>query len=314
MKRPRSLFLLALLLLGGCAADGGPVGTGIAAISGNVVAVDTATDGATAESGLATALPFPVTVSIDEAPGIADTTDAEGNFELRGEFSGALTLRFRGDGIDATTPIDIPAGSVLVLEDVTLRRQSVEPANVRQLEFLGRIVMVDCVDDANGVLLVDDRAPGRNQFLVRISADTEITRRGGRPLACTALRVGDEVGIQGEVRLRTDRTIDALAIVVAPKNPPPDPGPVQPVRFTGTVVAADCTAEVLLLASVNGGTRVRLVPTTRYFTPDGHGGRRPIACTDLAPRGHVEGNGTVRLNNPGAIVAETIVFRPATRG
>lgn len=313
MNRLRSFCFLALLFLGGCAADGGPVGTGIAAISGNVVAVDTTDGAAAADTGSAAALPFPITVSIDEAPAVADTTDTDGNFELRGDFSGALTLRFRGDGIDAATEVDLPAGSVLVLEDVRLRRQAVEPANVRQLEFVGRIVMVDCVDDVTGVLLVDDRAPAVNQFLVRISSDTALARRGGKAIGCSALRVREEVAIQGEVRLRTDRTIDALAIVVAPKSPSPGPEPEQPVRFTGTVITVDCAAQMLTLATPTGGTRIRLVPTTRYFVPDGRGGFLPIRCSDLAPRGHVEGQGTLRLNNPGAITADRIVFRPAAR-
>ena len=316
MKRLRILCLLAFPLLAGCVAvDGGPVGTGVAAISGNVVAVDpTAAAALATDSASVATLPFPVTVTLDEAPTVTDTTDANGNFELRGSFSGSLTLRFKGASLDVTTTVDVPAGSVVVLQDIRLRAGRVEPDNVRQLDFRGRIVMVDCAADGAGELLVDDRAPAVNQFLVRLATDTELSRRGGRTLTCSDLRVGDAVGVQGEIRLSTDRTIDALAVVVDPAAPEPEPGPERPLRFTGTVVSVDCSAGNLVLMTRTGGARIHLLPTTKYFVQPARPEPQPATCADITAGGFVQGNGMVRLHDPGAVNAERVIFRPAISG
>jgi hypothetical protein len=92
MKAPairpsRHRLVLLLALLAGCAGaeGGGPIGTGItSSVAGNVVAV--VDDGGASEAA-ALAVPA-VAVSIDEAPGVATITDADGNFTLEGDFSG----------------------------------------------------------------------------------------------------------------------------------------------------------------------------------------------------------------------------------
>lgn len=308
MTRLRPLCSLLCLLLAGCAADGGPVGTGIAAIRGNVAAVDLAAD-LPAPVPAAGALPFRVTVSLDEVPGIRDTTDPEGNFTLRGAFAGTLTLRFRGPGLDVAMPVDVPAASVVVLENIRLRRQAVEPAVVRALDFVGSIALVECSGATAGELLVDDRAPGRNQFLVRLSADTVLTGPDGRRLECAVLRPGTLVRLAGEAGRRGQRTIDATEIVVDPPRPVPRADAVRPVRLVGTVVTVDCAGGLVELATLTGTTRVRLTPTTQILAaaPGGPVPAAPLRCADIIPGSRVDGSGMLSLAAPGTITAERIV-------
>jgi len=304
--RSRLLGILSLLALAGCSADGGPVGTGItsSAITGNVVAVET---GAAAE-GHGARLDVTVRVTLDEVPGIEDTTDENGNFELEGDFSGPLTLRFATAAVEATQAIDIPTGSTTVLEDITVRPQRIETASVRQLGFLGRIDVADCTD---GTLLVNDRRVQPRQFLVRIVSETLIEHHFGEQLDCTDLVPTTFVEVQGIVR--GDRTIEALAITVSPPPPPPQPPAVRRVRFSGNVTLIDCRGGVLLLGSPAGRSRLHLRPSTQYLREDAAMNRVPSTCSAIAIGDRVQGSGLLRIAAPGAIEADLVISRPPLR-
>src|SRR2546422_9392214 len=114
MKWPRSLVLLlgAAVCLS-CTSGGGPVGTGISSISGNVVDVQTDM-GAAASSGSAAALPR-IQVSIDGLPDVSTMADAIGNFELSGDFTGTITLRFTVPEFMESPQLPVPADAVAVL-------------------------------------------------------------------------------------------------------------------------------------------------------------------------------------------------------
>jgi hypothetical protein len=310
----RLIGLLIIALASSCAtSDGGPVGTGISAsaITGNVVAIEEALS---PPQGSGARIDRVIHVSIDEAPGIEATTDDEGTFELIGEFAGPITLRFRAARIDATRKLDVPAGSTVVLEDIEIRREQVEAAAVRQLDFFGQTTFVNCED---GILLVDDRRPQPNQFLVHLLPETIVVDREGRELPCAALQSRSSVKIEGIVRLRTDRTIEALSIIVAPPPPPPNPPVIRAVRFVGTASQIDCGRGLLELASANETSRIRLVRSTQYFHEPQPGRQVPATCSELVQGDHVQGSGLLRLDAPGTIEAQIIVFRqprPPNRG
>ena len=250
-------LLLCLFPFAAACSDGGPVGTGISRsqLSGTVIAVDES-------GGGAAALDTPVQVSIDEAPGVETTTDAAGYFELSGEFSGALTLRFAATAVAAATTVDVPLGASLELDDIRLRRGVVEFSRPRLRRFTGRVALVDCSLDTPGAaeVLVDDRTGLANQFLVRISADTALLSGNGDDLPCGQIKLRDRIAVEGVIL--PDRTVAAIAIIVAP----PAAAQTQPlveVRFRGTVAVVNCDSGLVeFIDDVTGRTRLRIEPTS----------------------------------------------------
>lgn len=295
MTRLRYACLCLLVLMLGC-ADGGPVGTGISSlsgISGNVVSVDAANGGGGAVAG--------VRVSIDEAPGLETVTDAGGNFELSGNFAGAVTLRFRTGGITATEQVDVPDDSNVVLQDIVVRRGTVQIETVRVLGFFGQVALVDC--DAR-LLLVNDRRAVPNQFLVRITEDTVLIRGDGRALRCTDIDAGNSVAVEGAVRF-VDRTIAAFTLTVGPAPPGSRP-PILEVRIRGRAAVISCAGGMLLLEDpATGRTRLRLSEQTA-ITRNG----APIACDAILLGDQVEGRGTINVRRPEVVEALALTIRP----
>jgi hypothetical protein len=292
-----SALLLAATLAACAGADGGPIGTGITtSVVGNVV--DVADAGGTSQG-----LP-PVTVSIDEAPELETTTDAEGNFALDGDFAGAVTLRFRTPDYAVTQPVDVPSGAVLVLSDLELSPGGVEAQAGRQIGFVGRVQAVDC---AAGVLVVADRREPPNEFRVTLLPETIVQRRGGEPASCEDVAPGDQLGIDGVVTLRAGRVVTALRVVLAAEPAPPDP--VREVPFSGRVAAIACARGALTLAGDEARTRLLLSAGTSLTRRDG----TPLACEDLRLGDQATGLGRVRLARPGTIEATTVVVTPASR-
>lgn len=299
MRRLCTLLAAFAALLVGCSADGGPVGSGISSsIGGNIVGVDQ--NVSTTDSGGGATLPA-VTVSIDQHPGISTTTDSDGTFELDGDFSGQITLRFRTGQIVATQALDIPAGSTTVLQDITVRPQRIDLGGARQLGFFGHIRLVDCTD---GTLLVDDRRSIANQFLVHLLPQTVISTADGQPLQCSDLHDGDPIGIQGLIRL-SDLTIDAVGITVAPP-PPGAPQPVQQLRFVGTAAFINCQLG-LLVREVSGTVRINILPST-VITDDQ---QQPLPCTAIQVGDHIDGQGSIKIRRPDVVDAISMVVTPA---
>jgi hypothetical protein len=300
MKRVRWLWLLLCAAVIGC-ADGGPVGTGIgsSSISGNVAAVDT--------SMRSTALMESVHVSIAEMPSIEDTTDADGNFELTGDFSGPVTVRFTAGQVGATTePIDIPLGAEVVLSDVQLRAGVVRYVKPQVRRFFGRIALVDCTVDVPGAaeILADDRKPATaNQFLIRLSPDTVIIGGNGVVLQCNQLKNTDAIAIEGVIR--SDRTIDAIVVVIAPP-PPTDAQPVVEVRFRGTVDIVNCTSGNIQMTDDMAGER-RLRLRARSVLVDA--ALQPTTCDTISVGSRIEGKG-LKVGRTAALDVVRITIRP----
>src|SRR5262245_42916184 len=154
MKWLNSLLVLVCAVCVGC-VDGGPAGTGISpisAITGNIVGVDTVS-GTVAKNIVAATLPQ-IQVSLDGHPQLAAAADDSGNFTLRGNFSGTVTLRFAVPQFQVTQQLDVPAGSTVVLQDVDLGPSGVVIQAARQLQFFGSVDLIDCED---GTLLIHER-------------------------------------------------------------------------------------------------------------------------------------------------------------
>ena len=299
MTRVRvSLLALLVMALGCSSSDGGPVGSGISAstVSGNVVAVQT-----NAATTVATGALPPISVSIDEVQGLTTEVDAGGNFELSGDFSGAITLRFTTPQFVATQPLDVPAGSAIVLADISLQPNAVDPASTRQLEFRAVVDLVDC---ASGELLVhDQRGTGPpNQFMVRLADDTTIASADGQSQTCADMQEGTQIAVEGVVQV-SDRTIVAVEITIAPQPGGGGPQPSRPVHFSGQIVSIDCTTgDIVLDDNQNGRSRLQLTANTEI---NGSGGRR-LRCSDLAPNDSVGGDGVILLQRPGLISVLTL--------
>ncbi len=294
----RTLCILCIATLIGCASsDGGPVGSGISSVSGNVIAVSDSTARGTA----AAAVPA-VRVTIDEVVGIEDTTDAGGNFELAGHFSGMVTLRFTVGTVTVTQRIDVPAGSTTVLADIQIRPQAVMAGAARQLGFYGEVAFVDC---SAGILLVNDRKRQADQFMVRLSSETVLVRGDNQPLQCADVHAGDRITIDGLTRF-SDRTVDAVTVTIAP----PKGGTQQPIhqlRFFGTVAVVSCESGMLVITDdANRRTRLRLLDGSVIVGPD----QRALSCQGIDAGDHVDGRGNINIRMPGAIDVMRMVVTP----
>ena len=309
MKWLRSWLIVLAVIAAGCTSDGGPVGTGIStssAISGNVVAVQTTTNTATANSAAAP-LP-PIGVSIDGLPNVATMADSSGNFALDGNFAGTLTLRFTVPQFQVTQLLDVPAGSAVVLQNIELQPDGVVAQAVHELDFFGTVDLVDCGDHT---LLVHGRGPDDMQVLVHLDDRTSVVDAAGRTQSCTAIRVGLTVAIEGTVAYATDRTVSALTVTIAPRPPSPPP-PVIDVPFSGTLAALDCNADAGFIVIDDSVQRTSLELTPNTDISDAMGA---LGCQDLQLGDLVRGRGQINLRMPGVIVASDIrVIGPPNSG
>ena len=310
--RRRFIWPLLAALLAACASsEGGVVGSGISAVTGNVVLVaDSA--GSSSQNGL----PFALQVALDGAPNVVTTTDADGNFSLSGDFAGPITLRFADSRSAAELgqfALEVPVGSTTVLENIEIRPDNpaptrVTPEVVKQFDTFGRIQTADCGADGSGELLIVDEsgaAPTR-QFLVRVLTDTEIARADGAPLDCSDLARGDRVGVDGV--LRGDLTIAALQVVVAPQRGPAPETQVRSTQTRGRVSRTDCVAGLLQIldARVDPPFQqlVRIAPGTDFQCL----GALPAACacTDIRAGDRIAVQGEIHIARPGRIDAEVV--------
>jgi hypothetical protein len=300
MKSVRILWLLPIIALIGC-ADGGPVGTGIsgASISGNVIEVSNSTS----VSG--------VEVSVDEVPGVATTTDDQGDFQLTGDFSGNLTLRFQPPQQSAATlSIEMPAGGELGLNDIQIRSGMAQVGNIELRKFFGVVAFVDCTPDSTGgaEIGVDDHRAmmGPHQFLVRVSAEAVILDREGNALTCADIKPRAQISVAG--RVRNDMTIQAFSLVLNP----PAPGQPQPVdqrKFGGTVAVVNCHSGLLLIFDDEiGEARLNLKNTSLIKDA----ALQPLSCSAIGVGDRVDGRGVIVARRPGVFDVIEVTVTPAT--
>ncbi|MBM4266949.1 MAG: hypothetical protein FJ144_10095 [Deltaproteobacteria bacterium] len=305
--RPRLwTLLLATALVAGCgAADGGPVGTGIAAsVIGNVVAVEDTSVvlGATAQADEPAASVAGIEVGLVELPDIVTRTDADGNFKLEGEFSGDVTLRFETEDFDVEQPLVIATGGVLVLSDIQLEASGVTVEAGRQLGLSGEVVSVDC---SGGRIVVEDRDPRTGDFELLLLPETEFTRRG-EPVDCRAIFVGETIETEGLVDALDQRTVTALTIDIAPSGVPSDP--FRQVAFLGYVAARNCKTGVVTVENERHRFRVLLGPETEILFDDG----RPVECGRIKLGRRVTGRGRLELRKPAILTAIRLIVSRAT--
>ena len=310
MSRRLAWALLLLAIVAGCSSEGGVTGTGISSsVSGNVVDV----------GHEASALPFPIRITVDQAPEVTTVTAADGTFALSGRFSGAVTLAFaRADDGTPIGPLalEIPAGSVTVLENIAIDTAApppdrVQPRAVRQLDVGGRLDMAECSGDGGTILVSDGAVPPR-QFLVTLTADTQIVSRAGAPLDCAALRPGRRVRVEGFLRLRTLTLVATTVIVAPPPAPPPDTP--RRERFRGVAAALACDVGEITIAQETDGDvvrrRLRLTEATDIECGDPP---RRCRCGAIAVGDLLRGNGTIFPRAPGVVVVDALTVLPGPR-
>jgi hypothetical protein len=299
--------------LAGCSSssEGGVTGTGLSAISGNVVAVS---DGHPAQ--LDDGLPFAVRVRIAQFPAIAAVTDRDGTFSLAGEFSGALTLQFSNADTGAELgplALEVPLGSQTILENVEIHvaapvADRVQPGAVLQFDVFVRVDLVECRPDGTGTLLVTDLARRPRQYMAALVEDTDIVSADGAPLACAALRAGIRVRIAGLVR-RGDQTLIASTVELTSQRPPPPNPERRPVRLRGIADAIACVRGFVQVEQneATEATRrtIRLTDTTEFQCADEVAG--PCDCSAIHVGTPLGISGTVLPQRPGVIEATTVV-------
>ena len=298
--RSPALLILAVVFLG--CADGGPVGTGISSssVSGMVVSVDTTAGGGTAS------LTAPVQVSVVESPSIATTTDAAGNFDLVGQFSGSVTLRFDTPQAEATAALEVPLAAEIDLGEIRLRPGFVSFNKPQVRRFFGQISFVDCSTKVPGAaeILVNDRKAMANQFMVRVTPATVIVAADGQDVQCTQLRNGDRVSIEGV--MNSDRTIGAITLTLSPP-PPGRPQPVTQLNFAGIVGVVNCASGMIELFDDKAGqSRLRLSDDSGLVNPI----LQPLQCSDIQVGDRLEGTGLVKARRPDVVQVVTAIVQP----
>lgn len=312
-----ALLSMALLLGcgGGISSDGGVVGSGISAVSGNVVGVqlDSSADAAAA-SASPLSLP-PIRVSTEEDPdAVTDVDPTDGSFRLDVHATGQVHLVFAVDSaqpITAILELDLPDNSEVVLQDVEVLGGEVF---VRQkpLNFVGYVQSLDC---ASGRIEVVDRNPNGsslpNLFVLYLPEDG-VRFDDVPPIECSQIRIGDRLGVHAAfLRGRETEddvpTIDGVEVELDPPAGPPESIPMQ---RKGTLVQADCAGGELKLQEMRRQFadvfNARISPTTQFVCGDeacAHG------CADLKPGDNLEIRGRSALGRPDTVQADLVTVR-----
>ena len=314
MRFCRPLWLLACAVLVGCgsiSSEGGVTGTGISAISGNVIMVNEQ------QAQQSDTLPFAIRVTIDEFPNITGSTDADGTFQLDGAFSGAATLRFaRADDGSEIGPLrlEVPDGSQTLLENIEIHLgdplpERVRPRAVRQFDVFGRTDMVDCNADGSGTVLLTDVGRPPRQFMATLTVDTDIATDDDDSLNCADIHAGVAVRVSGFLR-RDDQTLIAVSIAVAaPRPPEPGPSP-RPEALRGVVEAVACGRGLIEVEQrgIPGPVHrvIQLTGQTTLQCPSDSPG--PCDCSAIAVGQPIAVVGTILPRRPGQVRADLVIL------
>jgi hypothetical protein len=136
-----------------------------------------------------------------EGTGARAETDADGNFTLRGDFDGLISLVFQSPdgGGPARLTLTVPAAATLTLHDVHLDAEQGEATVAEQnVDFEALITATDC-QDLTLTLVSAQRAPDdTDQYTMHLDS-SDLQDTGGNPVACEDLRGGERALIQGVV-------------------------------------------------------------------------------------------------------------------
>jgi hypothetical protein len=230
MKRTRSALLCGCLLSAIAACDGGSRGSGITTAQGNVQSVQTAlrrSDGPPARTALArlrALLPIAATAHAQaelegirvfvEGTSLADETDANGFFVLRGDFEGFVTIRFQrtADGASAGIAVNAPAGGTLTLNDVRIDERSGEAtAPTQSVVFEGLVSDASCSTQTLHMVSRHRSPTDTDVYTIRLGTSS-LHDVQGETVPCEALVEGDLLRLQGTVN--DDGTFGNADIVV----------------------------------------------------------------------------------------------------
>jgi hypothetical protein len=245
------------------------------------------------------------------ADGVDATTDSDGNFELVGEFSASLELRFAeaGQGTPVgTVSVSVPAASTTVLEVVTIDADAEDPVTVnivRHGSVVGRIDRLSCESEREIELTTANGA----SFSFTVSDDVVARDGDDLPLECEDLRHGDRIEVTG-VQL-SDGTSLAFSLVLTSRRA--EARDEFAIEFGGSVNNRPCDQDrirVLVLTEADPFiANVRIGTGTDLYCVDA-AGPRPCQCRDITRRDIVQVRGVVSVTNPGAVVASSIYVFP----
>lgn len=307
---------IVLLLWAGCSSEGGVVGSGISAtVQGNVIEVNLEGGGGAEEDE---PIP-PVLVSIDEAPDLAPVeTMPDGSFEISGEFSGDVTVRFSEPGNDEdrcsdTVPVQVPAGAISFLPDVEVRCDQNPAVHVNRPKLFNVSARLQEIDCEGMRLRAQDESPSPHLISLRLLESTELTTRGGDPATCSQLVPGTRIllveGVVDTDGEQNQGVIDAVRIVTDPLEPRPTPGDVRAHR-RGFVLRTNCSDGVIHFTDrdLSDLVKVQLGPQTR-FECEGIAADQ-CNCAGIQFGDVIEVDGVRRIERAGVIQAERAVVRP----
>lgn len=306
--------LLAAVLVGcgGASSDGGVVGSGISAVSGNLVGVQS---DASADAGTAGSTPLdlpPVRVSVEEDPKAVTEVDlTDGSFRLRVNAAGQIHIVFDVEGDRPTTAVldlDVPDNSEVLLQDVQILAQEVF---VRQkpINFVGYVTSLDC---ASGRIEVADRNPNSSSppnFFVLYLPEDGVRFDDVPPIDCGQLAIGDRLGVhaaflRGPREGEDEPAVDGVDVELDPPAGPPES---VPVHQKGTLIQADCAGGELRLQEKRREYAdvftARLSPGTQVLCGD-----EPCAngCEDLKPGDALDIRGRSAVGRPDVVRAEVV--------
>lgn len=207
----RVAALLPLTVTLWACAEGGSRGSGISTeVLGNVESVQTA---AAASSALRTVQraghgdDARVTAGIEgidvtiAGTGIWSRTDPSGNFSLRGDFEGMITLVFQlpQGGGQAQIALNVPAGGQLTLDNVTVDApRGAAVVETQAVAFEGIITGIDCQSLILTLVSSHHGAEDVDQYALRLDTSSVLDAQG-EPVACTDLSAGQQARVQGFV-------------------------------------------------------------------------------------------------------------------
>lgn len=184
---------IVLLILTGCASDGGVGGTGIATIRGNVLDPELTS---LRQVGGAGASAAGIMVRVRNTT-VADETDELGFFELSGAIAGEITIDFLRDNhpVAAAEGVIVPVDAEITLKDVTLTDSVAEPEEIELDNVIAIVVAAPvCNEDGSGSFMLRDE--GGLTFALALTPATVITDTRG-DLTCADVTEESEVKFRG---------------------------------------------------------------------------------------------------------------------